>query len=359
MEILFKPAIGNLITSDVIRAICQEKHFAPGDVLRKKGEHYREMYLITHGSVEVNLEVQNEPTKIVVSDLGSPIGEISFLRGSPATATVITKTPVGALVIDDHALGRLEHEAPTLSAQLLRHLAVTAEERTSYNLTFNPRPKVAGSTGSIAVHLCRNADMLESAKRLRYEVYCQELNRNSPYADHQKKIISDNLDSFGYTFIAVEDNEVIGTLRGNLSSEGPLGILEELYGMQSSPHHPKATGICTKFVVKKSKRKGPAATQLISAVVRFGMQNSIEECFIDCIPSLLHYYKAIGFTISGRMFFHRENGPSLPMRLDVVKHGNRLCRERGAHDDLKLYVKAQVIKLIDRMRNAVTKPTVQ
>jgi hypothetical protein len=39
--------------------------------------------------------------------------------------------------------------------------------------------------------------MLEGAQRLRFAVYCQELKRNSPYTNHDKKIISDLLDDAG------------------------------------------------------------------------------------------------------------------------------------------------------------------
>ena len=85
-------------------------------------------------------------------------------------------------------------------------------------------------------------------------------------------------------------------------------------------------------------------------MVRFGMQNSIKECFIDCIPKLLPYYKAVGFKVSGEKFLHRENGPSIPMRLDVQIHGETLCQERGVREDLSIYVKAQIIRIFDRIR---------
>ena len=77
--------------------------------------------------------------------------------------------------------------------------------------TTRARPK------TIEVHLCRNKEMLERAKRLRYEVYCEELGRRSPYADHDKKVITDHLDATGHVFVAIEAGETIGTLRGNLS----------------------------------------------------------------------------------------------------------------------------------------------
>jgi CRP-like cAMP-binding protein/predicted GNAT family N-acyltransferase len=341
------------INLELLRPICRQVRFGSGDVLRQKGQHYRDMYLITDGRVDVDLEASRR-TKLVVSDIGSPIGEIGFLRGCSATATVIARTATDALVIDDPTLARLEHEQPALTADLFRHLAETAEERTSNNLTWSSTRTAYSKSQSIEAYLCRNNEMLESAQRLRYEVYCQELGRQSPHADHDKKIITDRLDDTGHVFVAVEAGEIIGTLRANFSFEGSLGILEELYGMGASPHHPKATGICTKFIVKKSKRGSPASIKLISAVVRYGIRNGIKECYIDCVPALLPYYKAIGFTITRQKFFHLENGPSHPMLLDLAKHGERLSHEGGVRGYLTLIMKAQAIKWIDRVRGHAT-----
>jgi CRP-like cAMP-binding protein len=344
-----------LIKSKLLQSICRQLRFETGDVLRRKGQHYQDMYVITDGCVEVDLESGREAAKVVLSHPGFPIGEIGFLRGWPAMATVIARAPTTALVIDDPTLARLEHEQPALTTHLLRHLAKTAEERTSYNLTWSSTPTTYTRPKTIEVHLCRNNEMLERAQRLRYEVYCQELGRRSPYADHDRRIITDHLDAAGHTFVAIEAGETIGTLRANLSSEGSIGTLEELYGMKTSRHHPKATGICTKFVVKKSKRGSATSMKLIAAVVRYGMRNRIEECYIDCIPALLPYYKAIGFRITGEKFFHRENGPSHPMMLDLGKYGERLSKDGGVRY-LSLIMRAQAIKWIDIIRGRARAP---
>jgi CRP-like cAMP-binding protein len=342
------------INLELLQSTCKQVRFETGDVLRRKGQHYRDMYVITDGCVDVVSEASRDAAKLVISAVGSPIGEIGFLRGCSATATVIARTATHALVIDDPTLARLEYEQPVLTAHLLRHLAETAEERTSYNLTWSSTPTTYTRSPTIEAYLCRNKDMLERAQRLRYEVYCQELGRQSPYADHDKKVITDQLDDAGHIFVAVEAGETIGTLRANFSSEGSLGILEELYGMRTSPHHPKATGICTKFIVRKSKRGSAASIKLISAMVRYGIRNHIKECYIDCIPPLLPYYKAIGFRITGQKFFHRENGPSHPMLLDLGTHGEKLSNEGGVREYLTLIMKAQAIKLIDRVRGYAT-----
>ena len=337
-----------LINSELLRSLCRHASFAPGEVLRRKGQHYTEMFLLTNGRVDIDRETAGA-TRYSVRDAGSPIGEVGFLRGRPALATVTARTAVDALFIDDATLERIEREQPALTADLMRCLAEIADERTSFNLVMTSSTGYAGSR-AIEVFLCRNKEMLESAQRLRYEVYCQELGRQSPCADHDNKIIADELDELGQTFVAIENGETIGTLRGNRSADGSLGLLEELYGMRASAHHPSETAVCTKFIVKRSKRGGAASMKLISALARYGLRHDVKECYIDCIPALLPYYKAMGFTIAGQKFLHRENGPSYPMVIDLARHGERLSHEAGMRDYLCLMVKAQAIKLADRWR---------
>jgi predicted GNAT family N-acyltransferase len=187
--------------------------------------------------------------------------------------------------------------------------------------------KRSNAPAVIEVALCRDRAMLKSAQRLRYEVYCAEFGRRSPYADHARKLISDPLDRFGHTFIATEDGETIGTLRTNFSSEGPLGVLEKYYGMRASKHHPARTAICTKFIVKKSKRGSLAFLKLLTAWLEHVAENGISECYIDCTPNLLRFYERCEFVVCGAPFLHPENGLSFPMMVDLTRHGKAL-RER-------------------------------
>jgi predicted GNAT family N-acyltransferase len=333
---------------DLLGSFCRLMHFGAGDVLRRKGQHYRDMYLISNGCVEVDREASPDVAKPLVSQPGSPIGEIAFLRGCAATATVTARASGTALVIDDATLAGLDRNVPDLTARLLRRLAEIADERTSENLIFTPGAYAKGQ--AIHVYLCRNKEMLESAMRLRYEVYCQELGRRSPYADHERKIITDDLDATAHVFIAVEGGQAIGTLRANAACESSLGMFEELYGMKKSTRHPEATAICTKFIIRKSSRNGLAALKLMSAVAHYGLRHAIKECYVDAIPMLLPYYKSVGFTISGPQFLHRENGISYPMMIDLERNGDRLTSERSLSGYVNLFVKAQAIRLLDRVR---------
>jgi hypothetical protein len=180
----------------------------------------------------------------------------------------------------------------------------------------------------IAVLLCRDPAILEAAQRLRYELRRRESGPDLRSADHDKQIITDTLDASGYTLVATQGDETIGTLRVNLPSEEPLGELEELFGMTTSPYHPYATALCTRFVVRNSTQGAFASIALLSALARLSDRFQIRECYIDMVAALVPFLQAIGFKISGPLLADRENVPSYPMMIDLEEHGDRLCDER-------------------------------
>lgn len=326
--------------------LCEALRFSAGETVREAGKYYRDMYLITGGEVTVALDRVSKATIIVGT--GQPIGEIGFLRGTAANATAIAQTDVSAFKIDDHCLYRVEHQQPELYVRLLQMLGQVIDERISQNLSLAADAGNEGSPDDIDVVLCRNEDMLFQAKRLRYDVYCGELGRDSPAASHEDRTLSDEMDSFGNTFLAMDSDEVIGTLRVNLTKEGAVDALEQLYGMDKSDVYPQAVAVCTKLIVKRSHRRSAASMKLVAAAMKFGLQNGVRECFIDCIPPLIHYYRAMGFKLTGQKFLHVENGPSYPMKLDTIKHGARLTGDLTKISLAIIFLKSTVIKFAYR-----------
>lgn len=338
--------------------VCEQREFATGEALRIQGQHYRNMYLVVDGECAVQIKPGNRAAQLIVRGPGQPIGEIGFLRGTAANATVTAREPMRVLVVDNEAVDRLVAETPDIVADLMRKLSKIADDRTSYNLTLSDAADLDDkSARKVDVLLCQNPEMLTRAQRLRYEVYCEELGRNSPSADHGDKTIADALDEFAHCFIAMCGGEVIGTIRINFSDAGSLGLLETLYGMTQSPHHPDHNGICTKFIVKRAHRGGPTAMQLVSHATQFGIRHKKKECYIDCVPKLVHYYRAMGFKPSGETFLHPENGPSLPMRLDLDRYGKELVGEMGIRRMLKFYVKARAMKLSGKLKSGASAHT--
>ena len=239
-------------------------------------------------------------------------------------------------MIDAPALSRLEQNRPALAAHLMRQITIVADERMNEKLALDSTSNAFSPGPDIDILLCRNSKMLESAQRLRYKVYCEALHRRSPFADHEKSVIADDLDEAGHTFVAVKNGETIETGRVNISSEGSVGVLEDLYGMRRSKYYPHGTAVLTKFIVNKSHRGGSTIIKLIAAIARFCVRNSVKEASIDSVPALLQYYKAIGFRQGSEPFLHQENGLSHPLVLDVIKHGKRLRNERSVRTYIHL-----------------------
>ena len=72
-----------------------------------------------------------------------------------------------------------------------------------------------------------------------------------------------------------------------------------------------------------------AASRYIAAMASFALKAGMLECFIDSIPALVRLYQRIGFEPAGENFFHYENGPSVPMVMDLTRHAERLSRGVG------------------------------
>lgn len=317
------------IDPSLLLAYCPETSFAPGDILRRKGQFYLDMFLLTDGEVEVALEPEVRGAPLIRARCGDPIGEIGFLTGVRATATVTAKSPAKALNITDASWRELERQHPEKAVELYRTLAGVAEGRKSYNLQFSVEDAGAKRDCETDVVLCRTPELMHEAQRIRYDIYCDELGRTSPFADHDKRTISDDLDQNGYVLLALEKGTPIATLRMNMARSGPLGPLEQLYGMETSPHHPQATGVCTKFIVKKSYRLGQVSFRLMATAIELAQQFEIKHCYIDCIPLLQPFYTSLGFAQAGPAFLHRENGRSIPLMLDIARYAKRITRLTG------------------------------
>jgi hypothetical protein len=306
---------------------CAQVEFSAGEAVHRAGHRYQEMYVVVAGHLQSYPESEDCETQTFLP--GAAIGDLGFLGGYQARADVIARTQVRVLVVNENTFSKMETEDRQLAVHFRRLLASITRERESPACDVAAVSAGIASVGNINVLLCRDESMMLQAQRLRYSVYCDELGRDPPEADHSRRIISDTLDEFSHTFIALEGGEAIGTLRTTLAGEGPLGILEDLYGMTNSVLYPAATALCTKFYIKKSKRRSPAFLQLGRAWLEDAVSRGIRECFLGAVPSLAAMYKVLGFRPAAPRFYHLGDGPSDPMVLDLKQEGKRLSAFAG------------------------------
>jgi len=91
----------------------QSRNYKAGDIIIHEGEENRDLYILSNGILVVS--VKSGDKVIVVSEITPPeiLGEISFLNGSPRTATVSAKTDVEMYVLSYDTVQKEMSEIPT------------------------------------------------------------------------------------------------------------------------------------------------------------------------------------------------------------------------------------------------------
>jgi CRP/FNR family cyclic AMP-dependent transcriptional regulator len=105
--------------ANIMSLFEQSKRYKTGEVIIHEGEENRDLYVLSEGLLEVS--VQDESQKIVVSEIASPeiLGEISFLNGSPRTATVSAKTDVEIFILSYEKVKQELSDIPTWFRMIL------------------------------------------------------------------------------------------------------------------------------------------------------------------------------------------------------------------------------------------------
>jgi CRP-like cAMP-binding protein len=108
-----------------------------GETLLRQGEHVDHILFVTSGAATIQVYA----TKIAQIGPGEICGEMAFLEGGTATATVTADQDVTALKIERTALSDLFELFPHLASRFYRSLAVALSRRLREQLAVMPAPK--------------------------------------------------------------------------------------------------------------------------------------------------------------------------------------------------------------------------
>jgi extracellular factor (EF) 3-hydroxypalmitic acid methyl ester biosynthesis protein len=116
-----------LAERDRLLAHGRELHLEPGDVVLREGHRSSAIYVLLSGRVTVEKEHLDE--SVVLDELrqGAIFGEVSFLDGSPPSASIVACEPVHLFVLDE--LDELLTSHPALAAGFYRSLATLVARR--------------------------------------------------------------------------------------------------------------------------------------------------------------------------------------------------------------------------------------
>ena len=106
----------------------EKRVVGPGTAIVHEGVRPNAIFMVIHGQFSVRVRnVADEP--LAKLRAGELIGEISFLEGSPASATIVSEEESAVLVIDNERLNERIHEDAAFAARMYRSFALTAERR--------------------------------------------------------------------------------------------------------------------------------------------------------------------------------------------------------------------------------------
>ncbi len=100
----------------------------PGTALVHEGVRPNAIFIVIRGGFSVGVEtLANQP--LAKLGAGELIGEISFLEGSPASATIVADEESAVLVVDNQVLNERIRENTDFAARMYRTFALVAERR--------------------------------------------------------------------------------------------------------------------------------------------------------------------------------------------------------------------------------------
>lgn len=102
-----------------VAGIADEIDLREGKELTTQGKPGREFFVLVEGSADV----KKSNRRINQLGPGDFFGEISLVKQSPRTATVIATTPVRALVITDRSFRSLMEHQPQIQGKVMSALA--------------------------------------------------------------------------------------------------------------------------------------------------------------------------------------------------------------------------------------------
>ena len=100
----------------------------PGTAIIDEGVRPNAIFIVIRGKFSVGVgALADEP--LAELGAGELIGEISFLEGSPASATIVADEESAVLVVDNQALNERLRENTAFAARLYRTFALVSERR--------------------------------------------------------------------------------------------------------------------------------------------------------------------------------------------------------------------------------------
>lgn len=181
--------------------------------------------------------------------------------------------------------------------------------------------------------------------RFRYRVYVEEL-QMTQVADHERRWLYDDLDEVGVSFMLVDDDKVMGSLRlvylQDVAPDNPLYTqLVDKFGLAPALEHFGVNAICTtsRFILDQQLRHGKAIFRLMQAGYRDAHERGMRLNYGDCSPQMLPLYEHLGYRRYTDGYNDTQYGYKVPILMlagdcqQFARVRSPLLRLARQHDD--------------------------
>lgn len=135
--------------------------------------------------------------------------------------------------------------------------------------------------------------------QFRYTVQVEEMKRCIPGADHVKKCISEEMDSWSHLAYAELNGQIVGTARAVIGSakDFPADLVQIFQLKRYQEFDPTRKTICfaTKLMVDPRLRKTPLSFRLMAKVYELSRQHNVQFSFSGSNPYLIPMYEQLGY----------------------------------------------------------------
>lgn len=166
--------------------------------------------------------------------------------------------------------------------------------------------------------LADTPELKEAVYRFRYDIYVTHMGRKQAYADHECRTVREPLDDEGRSFVAVLNDEVVGTIRSNRAHEAALAYYRDFYQIDRFGFSDLSLiQITTKLMVRPDLTRSGLSMRMIQHYAADAARNGFRVDFIDCNAHLVPMFERMGYASYCGWQVHKEYGSVRPMFLPL------------------------------------------
>jgi predicted GNAT family N-acyltransferase len=155
---------------------------------------------------------------------------------------------------------------------------------------------------------------LEEIYRLRYRIYIEELKRHFPWADHERRLLSEPEDSGAVHFVVRRfGRPAIGCVRLHVGAAMPQKILNAMQVASFVQSDGYRGGYVSRLMLERSARGKGAAISMMLKMVEYGAASGCDYGLFHCNAKLVPYYERLGFRRCGAPFQWEHTETQTPM----------------------------------------------